>query len=181
MARNCKGSALHSLQKTTTIILVCIIVVLCGTSTDAAAVIFLAIIAHEAIALPLSHSFSASELRYLLENSKAKLFLSTPTLKSKADEVMESGLQQKPLLGVVDQIKHRSMGERTVEMADASLERSGLMLYTSGTTSRPVGPKFLHRQRKLDADYMPERSVFEHSRHHSAGQIIDRSMEIYAR
>jgi malonyl-CoA/methylmalonyl-CoA synthetase len=108
------------------------------TSTNAAAVIFLAILAHEAIALPLSHSFPASELRYLLENSKAKLLLSTPTLKNKADEVVEAGLQQKTLLSVVDQIKHRSTKEKTVEMVDASLGRGGLMLYTSGTTSRPV-------------------------------------------
>jgi malonyl-CoA/methylmalonyl-CoA synthetase len=144
-------------------------------------VIFLAILAHEAIALPLSHSFPASELRYLIENSNAKLFLSTPTLKKKADEAAEVGLQQKPLLSVVDQIKRGSTGELTVEMVEASTGRGGLMLYTSGTTSRPVGIKLLHRQRKLHADCLPERSALKHCRHHSTGQILDGSMEICTR
>jgi malonyl-CoA/methylmalonyl-CoA synthetase len=149
------------------------------TSHNAGAVILLAILAHEAIALPLSHSFPTSELRYLLENSGAKLFLSTPALKKKATEVVEAGLQQKPLLSVVDQDKYRPIGEEAVVLAEGSSGLGGLMLYTSGTTSRPVRSKSLHCKGNSDADYLSERSALKHCRHHSPGQIIDRSMELY--
>ena len=102
---------------------------------------FLAILAHEAIALPLSHSFPVSELRYLLENSKAKILLSTPRFRDKAEEVLQTGLQQKPLLNISETVERGSTAKDNVEVNGPSSGKGGFMLYTSGTTSRPVRNK----------------------------------------
>lgn len=108
---------------------------------------FLAILAHEAIALPLSHSFPASELQYILENSEPKLLLSTPSFEKKAEEVLQTGLQQKPVLAITDKREQGSLAEENVEVTGTSSGKGGLMLYTSGTTSRPVRRKFHYRVR----------------------------------
>ncbi len=102
-------------------------------------VTFLAILAHEAVALPLSHSFPPSELRYLLDNSQAKLLLSTSNLATKAKEVLKEGLENEPVLSVIDWVKQDSiLNQDKVEIDGASSGLGGFMLYTSGTTSRPV-------------------------------------------
>lgn len=120
---------------------------------------FLAILAHEAVAIPLSHSFPASELRYLLENSEAKILLSTPKFRKKAEEVWQTaeetrptaeemrqtaeemrqmGPQQRPLLIISEAVKRGSKAKGHVDVSGRSSGKGGFMLYTSGTTNRPV-------------------------------------------
>jgi malonyl-CoA/methylmalonyl-CoA synthetase len=102
-------------------------------------VTFLAILAHEAIALPLSHSFPASELRYLLENSESKLLLSTSKFATKAKEILKEGMLYKPVLSITGEVEWASSGNNeSIEVDGASSGLGGFMLYTSGTTSRPV-------------------------------------------
>lgn len=102
------------------------------------AVTFLSILAHEGIALPLSHSFPASELQYILENSEPRLLLSTPKFEKKANEALKAGLQRKPVLAITERREEGSPAQDNVEVTGTSSGNGGLMLYTSGTTSRPV-------------------------------------------
>ena len=99
----------------------------------------LSILACDSIALPLSHSFPASELRYILENSQAVTLLASNEFQEKAEEVLKEGLEhlpRKPVLNVVE--KSLGNGEDEVQLVPLPMTKGGMMLYTSGTTSRPV-------------------------------------------
>lgn len=104
-----------------------------------AAVTFLSILAQDAIALPLAHGFPSSEIRYILENSEAKLFLSTSKFQDKARDVLKEELSYKPQLELLTKIETGATSAENVRFEDEELEQGGLMLYTSGTTSRPKG------------------------------------------
>lgn len=110
------------------------------TTTDdwSGAVTFLSVLANHAIALPLSPSFPAHELRYILDHSEAKILLSSNKLQEKADEVVKEGLEHKPIIAKVEKINAGSTDSEGVKMEDVKDDQGGLMLYTSGTTSRPV-------------------------------------------
>lgn len=98
----------------------------------------LAILGSNGIAVPLSSGFPASELRYVLDNSEALVLLSSAKFKPKAEEVLKEGLKR--------QVKHGEVEKRTagaefselVQLENIQEEVGGIMLYTSGTTSRPV-------------------------------------------
>ena len=99
----------------------------------------LSILACDSIALPLSHSFPASELRYILENSEAVTLLASNDFQEKAEEVLKEGLEhlpRKPVLNVIK--KATGNGEDEVQLVPLPMTKGGLILYTSGTTSRPV-------------------------------------------
>ena len=113
-------------------------------------VTFLAILAHEAVALPLAYSFPPTELRYLLDNSQAKLLLSTSNLETKAKEVVQEGLQREPVLGVINAVEQDSISSNDkIEIDGVSSGLGGFMLYTSGTTSRPVRSRVPSQRRFL--------------------------------
>ncbi|CAI7611698.1 unnamed protein product [Penicillium bialowiezense] len=98
----------------------------------------LAIFASDAIALPLSPAFPTGELKYILDNSQAKMLLATERYSEKAMEVLREGLEHDPIFNVRNKLEGTS-GE-PVTLKD--LERpsaGGMMLYTSGTTNRPKG------------------------------------------
>ena len=101
----------------------------------------LSIFACDNIAVPLSPAFPASELRYILENSEAVTLLTSEKFKDKAEEVLKEGLdnlRKKPALGVVEK-RLQGNGRDEVQLVPLPLQKGGMMLYTSGTTSRPVG------------------------------------------
>ncbi|KIX95911.1 uncharacterized protein Z520_08166 [Fonsecaea multimorphosa CBS 102226] len=102
-------------------------------------VTFLSILSHDAIALPLAHTHPSSELRYILENSEAALFLSTEKFQEKAKEVVKEGLNHVPKLGILSKIETGALSAENVQISSKSIEHGGFMLYTSGTTSRPKG------------------------------------------
>lgn len=99
----------------------------------------LAILGSNSIAVPLSSGFPASELRYILDNSEALMLLSSTKFKDKAQEVVKEGLEKKPIL---DMVQKRQGGEggssEHVQLEGIRENQAGMMLYTSGTTSRPV-------------------------------------------
>lgn len=101
-------------------------------------VTLLAAMAARCIAVPLSPAFPVSELQYVLNQSGASLLVSSSKFRSKANEVLATGLESPPTYLQLE--KH--VAESPVE--DFSLEKierpggAGLMLYTSGTTNRPV-------------------------------------------
>lgn len=101
----------------------------------------LSILACDSIAVPLSSGFPASELRYILENSEAVTLLSSGKFQEKAEEVLKEGLEhlpRKPVLNVVEK-RLTGNGEDEVQLVPLPLTKGGMMLYTSGTTSRPKG------------------------------------------
>ncbi|KAL8647684.1 MAG: hypothetical protein Q9226_006333 [Calogaya cf. arnoldii] len=78
-----------------------------GQSTDGQRVAFLVensydYVGSNGIAVPLSSSFPASELRYILDNSEALMLLSSDKFRSKADEVLKEGLEKKPISSTID-------------------------------------------------------------------------------
>ena len=117
----------------------------------------LSIFACDNIAVPLSSGFPASELRYVLENSEAVTLLSSRKFQDKAEEILKEGLehlQRKPVLNVVEK-RRQGSGRDEVQLVPLPMNKGGMMLYTSGTTSRPVwkcsigllpGADILHRK-----------------------------------
>ena len=103
----------------------------------------LSIFASNAIALPLSPAFPTSELQYIMDNSSAKLLLATEKYAEKADQILVSGLDRKPIFDVRSKIKSGSNESIQFQLehtttTSSSQSISGMMLYTSGTTNRPV-------------------------------------------
>ncbi|KIW12398.1 hypothetical protein PV08_09675 [Exophiala spinifera] len=103
-------------------------------------VTFLSILSHDAVALPLAHTHPNSELRYILSNSEAALFLSTEKFQDKAREVVEEGLDHALRLEIMSKIETGATSAENVRFSStASTDNGGFMLYTSGTTNRPKG------------------------------------------
>ncbi|PSK50418.1 hypothetical protein B9Z65_362 [Elsinoe australis] len=100
----------------------------------------LSIIASDAIAVPLSPTFPVGELRYVLEHSEALMLLSSAKFAEKAQETLKEGLQHTPISASAEKTKEDSPLRAIPPLHDLSgNEQGGLMLYTSGTTSRPKG------------------------------------------
>jgi len=103
-------------------------------------VTLLSIFACDNIAVPLSSGFPASELRYVLENSEAVNLVSSEKFKDKAEEVLKEGLEHmpnKPNLTIVEK-RRQGLGRDDVQLVPLPMNKGGMMLYTSGTTNRPV-------------------------------------------
>lgn len=69
------------------------------------------------------------------------MLLSTEKFADKARELVQAGLDREPTLDIMRKIKVGGTAPGKLEFEDlrqASL--GGMMLYTSGTTSRPVCP-----------------------------------------
>ncbi|KAL9016845.1 MAG: hypothetical protein Q9185_005843 [Variospora sp. 1 TL-2023] len=102
-------------------------------------VTLLSILGSNSIAVPLCSSFPASELRYILDNSEAMMLLSSVKFQKKAEEVLTEGLHTVPILSMVEKKLHGNQSPEDVQLEAQQDNKSGLMLYTSGTTSRPKG------------------------------------------
>lgn len=98
----------------------------------------LAIMGSDAIALPLAPSFPASELRYILNNSEAMALLASAKFKSKAEEILKEGVETSPILSVLEKRIEGSTETSSPTLEAVSGSNAGMMLYTSGTTNRPV-------------------------------------------
>lgn len=104
------------------------------------AVTLLSILAARAIAVPLSPAFPIPELEYVINHSEASLLVSSPKFASKAQQVLAAELTSKP--AHVELPKHTESADATREEVpledSAEPGQAGLMLYTSGTTNKPV-------------------------------------------
>ena len=139
----------------------------------------LSIFACDSIAVPMSSSFPATELRYILENSEAAALLSSRKFQDKAEETLKEGLDQlpkKPLLSIVEKRRHGS-GHDEVQLVHLPMKKGGMMLYTSGTTSRPVCDHI--RQCDLVLTSIVERCSPPGKSPHRAGPITPESLGIH--
>lgn len=104
-------------------------------------VTLLSILGSNSIAVPLSSGFPVSELRYILENSEASMLLSSSKFQSKAEEVVKEGLEKPLKVEVVEKRLGGNDSAERIQLQNPSDDAGGMMLYTSGTTSRPVRRK----------------------------------------
>ncbi|KZM19535.1 catalytic [Ascochyta rabiei] len=101
-------------------------------------VTLLSILAAHAIAVPLSPTFPAHELRYIVDQSESLVLLSSAKFQDKADEILKQDMATSPISWKREKI----MTGRTddyVTLHEPTSTEGGMMLYTSGTTSRPKG------------------------------------------
>ena len=97
----------------------------------------LSCLAAHSIALPLSPAFPANELKYILDQSQAAILISSTKFEKKAEEVLKQKLEKPPRH--IKLKKNPEDGAHTSVNLEGSEEgEGGMMLYTSGTTNRPV-------------------------------------------
>lgn len=103
-------------------------------------VTLLSILASNAIALPVAPGFPVGELRYILNHAEALMFISSARFADKAAEVLQEGLDHQPISSRAEKIAEGRTTEEqvTLEEVGDTVDKGGMMLYTSGTTSRPV-------------------------------------------
>jgi malonyl-CoA/methylmalonyl-CoA synthetase len=98
----------------------------------------LSILGNDAVAVPLCPAFPDSELRYILNQSESSVLVTSPKYKAKADSVMQEGLDCSPNFLNIAKLAERNPNGTAVSLEASSSGKGGMMLYTSGTTSRPV-------------------------------------------
>lgn len=98
----------------------------------------LSVLGSNSIAVPLSSGFPATELRYILDNSEAFMLLTSPKFRLKADEIVQGDLKNVSILSQVEKLLGGNTSPKQTRFEDKSDDQAGMMLYTSGTTSRPV-------------------------------------------
>lgn len=101
-------------------------------------VTLLSILAAHAIAVPLSPTFPAHELRYIIDQSESLMLLSSEKFQSQADKVLAEEMETSPINYKQDKIMTGKTDDH-VTLEDPTSDKGGMMLYTSGTTSRPKG------------------------------------------
>lgn len=104
-------------------------------------VALLSILASNAIAVPLAPAFPVGELRYILDQSQAIMLISSARFSDKADETLKEGLENHCINSKTEKIVEGgcSSHEPVLEDVGNAAAKSGMMLYTSGTTNRPKG------------------------------------------
>lgn len=74
-----------------------------------------------------------------MDNSGASVLLATERYADKAREVLGSGLDKEPVLDVKEKIlRGGCISEKVLLEEFGQNVKGGMMLYTSGTTNRPV-------------------------------------------
>ncbi|KAL8389034.1 hypothetical protein RB595_008842 [Gaeumannomyces hyphopodioides] len=104
-------------------------------------VTLLAILASNAIAIPLAPSFPAPELRYIIDLSQALILVSSSKHAAQAKDVLAEGLATKPLYWQLDETVRGPAEHGATTLCDFNTAGpgGGMMLFTSGTTARPKG------------------------------------------
>jgi len=87
--------------------------------------------------VPLSPAFPAPELQYIMNHSEALMLLSSAKFAQKAQEVLRTELDVEPIYLQLCKFQGGGCHEK-VSLEKAKPGQAGMMLYTSGTTNRPV-------------------------------------------
>ena len=142
-------------------------------------VILLSILSAGGIAVPLSPASPVGELKYILEDSQAKTLIATEKYAQKARDVL-SAVDWKPELKIRGKTESRVGSMLDIETGDiryptVEVTGGGLMLYTSGTTSRPVCMYLVLCGRLTRI----ERRVAVSDSPHRAGEVTGQSMGVF--
>jgi malonyl-CoA/methylmalonyl-CoA synthetase len=103
-------------------------------------VTLLSILGTHSIALPLSPAFPPHELQYIMDHSQAKMLLSSEKFAEKAKQLFEEGLERAPKYVRLEKKMGNNAARESVALVGSQDTEGGMMLYTSGTTNRPVIP-----------------------------------------
>lgn len=114
------------------------ILCLTGNMLTATRVTLLACLAARAIAVPLSASFPVAELQYILEQSEASILVSSGKFQTKSQQLLATELKSKPSYLQLQKHTDPNSEDEKVTLGDADPGEAAVMLYTSGTTNRPV-------------------------------------------
>ncbi|TID22998.1 acetyl-CoA synthetase-like protein [Venturia nashicola] len=101
-------------------------------------VTLLSILANHSIAVPLCTTFPNHELRYIIDQSEALMLLSSEKFREKSLDVTKVGLEHQPIVAV-EKITEGKKSSENITLENVKSDQGGMMLYTSGTTSRPKG------------------------------------------
>jgi hypothetical protein len=96
-----------------------------------------------AVVVPYNNRFVAAELSYLVDNSDPALVLADDRHRARMAEALVGG--SVPLGGLAEFTGLRGGEHRSVPRPDAAPDDVAVLVYTSGTTSRPKGVGFTHR------------------------------------
>ena len=106
----------------------------------------LSIFACNAIAVPLAPGFESAEKLHILNDSQARILLASSRFQKLAIDSTSDGIDNENLIvGTFDKRLERCVDLpdpqqllRAEPEPEIAQEQGGVMLYTSGTTSRPV-------------------------------------------
>lgn len=111
------------------------------------------------LAVPLATSHPAAELEYVVDDTRPEAIVASPAL---VDRVAELGSSRSiPVL----QTPALTAPGPSALIPDVDEERSGLMLYTSGTTGRPKGVVIRHRHIRAQVESLTEAWGWSESDH----------------
>ncbi|KAL9066837.1 MAG: hypothetical protein Q9157_007008 [Trypethelium eluteriae] len=112
-------------------------------------VTMLSIFANHGVAVPMSPEFPPHELQYIVNHSRALAFLSSTRWYTKAEQVVKEGLSHGTLMTKIEKRERGRSGGEAVQLEETGPSRGGMMLFTSGTTSRPVSPLSVHLDMRM--------------------------------
>ncbi len=106
------------------------------------------------------------------------MLLSSVKFQEKAEEVVKEGLEKSPILSIVEKKLEGSGSKEEVKLEGGQENRGGMMLYTSGTTSRPVSITLFSAGTPLNRT--AERSCSTGIGHDSSVSIAAESVELHS-
>ena len=74
-----------------------------------------------------------------MNNSEARVLLTSSQYLSKCEKLLEDGVDKAPAFSIISERPEEKSGQIKPELVDAASNEGGMMLFTSGTTSRPKG------------------------------------------
>ncbi len=104
-------------------------------------VTLLSILGSHAVAVPLCPTFPPTELRYVVDQSQSKFLLYSKPLERTFKSVREGDLAQEPVTLEIEELSGGVSDNKGTHLEPVSGTDAGMILYTSGTKSRPVGYK----------------------------------------
>jgi long-chain acyl-CoA synthetase len=97
-----------------------------------------------AVAVTLNVLSTAYELRYLLADSDARVFITQPALARRFEEIQEDLPLCRCLLTTDDLKRIAAAGPFTVDIPPIAPDDPAVMIYTSGLTGKPLGAMLTH-------------------------------------
>lgn len=132
------------------------------------------ILASDAIAVPVLPGLPYPEVKYILDNADAKMLLLTEIGGEKVRKMTNWFISADDLIvdviGGVPMRGHFEISQQ-VDFPDVQNAKGGLMLYTSGTTNRPV--RDLQINTAVHTNHHTERCLFTIIRTTSPSAVID--------